>query len=145
MSALVDNPYMVDAQFQSDHIFSRWWTKPTQGSVTSDPKTSTSNRIKHSRIFELYKNKTDVWSNNFIMAEPTSYECFYVRNDVLYHGFSQSANDNIPMSDLSKKDLHFLPTRICYMHEYGMKNSPVYKMHVPLHNLNVLWKMKDLH
>jgi len=143
MSMVADNPYYVDSQFQSDNPFSRWWTKPTQRSVTPDTKNRTSNRIKHSRIFQLYKNKTDIWSNKFHMAEPTSYECFYLQNDILYHGFSQSTNDNIPMSDISHKYLHFLPTRICYMHEYDMKNSPVYKMKVPVDNLNVLWKMKD--
>jgi hypothetical protein len=90
------------------------------------------------------KQQPKLWTHNFFQAAHTSYECFYFKENVLYHGWSQFKNDYIPMSDVTLSDPYMHPSRTCYMHEYGLKNSPMLKMLVPLHNENVLWRKRDV-
>ena len=157
MSAELENPYLVDSQFQSDNRFRQWLANMRKGSakpenqIITRGKPENRNRTqgnrqpieKINRAFFLMKQQPTLWTHNFNKAAYTSYECFYFKENVLYHGWSQFKNDNIPMSDVTLSDPYMHATRTCYMHEYGLKNGPMYKMPVPLNNMYVLWRRRD--
>jgi len=144
MSAVAENPYFVDSQFQSDNRFAQWWANMREGSAKPGTQNTTrGNRGKQHRAFEVMEKLPKLWTHNFNEAAYTSYECFYFKENLLYHGWSQFKNDNIPMSDVTLSDPYMHATRTCYMHEYGLKNGPMYKMPVPLNNMYVLWRRRD--
>jgi len=143
MSSVKDNPYFVEAQFQSDawsnlstvkEYFSRRHKSKAAVEIESSipsvqPVQKYLKNKRASNIAEFLKlmGVKQHWTNDFANARMGLYECLYMKDAKLYQGSSLfhdiASDENKPPSKIAN-------SVICLMHECGIETRS-YQMKVP--------------
>ena len=159
MSALADNPYMVDAQFQSDNRFTQWLSNKRQGFAKPEvsrvvvEEDDIGNKIKQLHVdvrkrainmnqYNSLRRKSEYWSSDIKNAKLCLYECLYNANGLLYHGHSILHDIH---RDEKRKALTAPSQVMCRMYECGFENEGSEAMWVPKKGAHVLWRIKSFH
>jgi len=158
MSSVKDNPYFVEAQFQSDawsnlskvkEYFSRRHKSKAAVEIESripsvQPARKDLDKLRASNIVEFLQlmRVKQHWTDDFANAKMGLYECLYMKNAKLYQGSSLfhdiATDENKPPSKIAN-------SVICLMHECGTTTRS-YQMKVPkksnpLTKEFVLWRI----
>ena len=152
MSAVAENPYFVDSQFQSDgwgdystlkNYLSRKTTSkvaPEQeeyvGSYDTVRQQEDKRRADNVEQYHTLTMAKQYWSNNFKDAAQCLCECLFMKLGRLYQGNSIFHDIH---RDERRKPISNANNVLCNVHEVGFATE-VTKMWVPKQGNDVLWR-----